>query len=196
MGIEVLIHYLYSVSRICQSGERRIVESRIMHDGTDRSPYSLPPLSEQDMSAWREKNGVLDFCVGLNTEGQKPGAEREVFFVESSANTEFKCPPVACINGMKGDGSPNQDNFSFMHPEDGYSVGCCLNGHGPEGNYVAARTVPHYFINSLSYPIDINGALREAYASTQTDLNNFAHTEGTDVQVSGSTAATLAIQSA
>lgn len=165
-----------------------------MHDGTDRCSYSLPPLSEQDMSAWREENRVLDFCVGLNTEGQQPGSEREVCFVERSANSDSKYPLISCIKGMKGDGSPNQDNFSFMHLEDGYSVGCCFDGHGPEGHEVAARTVktlPHYLINSLRYPNDIKGALWEAYASTQEDLNTFARTEGINVQGSGSTAVTV-----
>jgi len=56
---------------------------------------------------------------------------------------------------------------------------------------LTVKTLPHYFTNSLSYPNDINGALREAYTFTQSDLNNFAHSKGIDVQVSGSTAVTV-----
>jgi len=130
----------------------------------------------------------------LNTDGEQPGSEREVFFVERSAENEAMYPLISCIKGLKGDGSPNQDNFSYMRLEDGYSVGCCFDGHGPDGHRVAARTVktlPHYFINSSRYPNDIKGALLEAYASTQSDLNNFAHAEGVNVQASGSTAVTV-----
>lgn len=154
-----------------------------------------PCVDEEDLLEYWNAN-VECHVYGKMTEGQQPADEREWGYANCSAgNLPSKIPfPIAsCTKGCKGrtDTSPNQDNFSITYCNNGWRIGTCLDGHGPNGHLVAHRavqTLPYYIMKNANFPDNMRDALREAFDAVQRDLLAIALAEGYDVQASGSCA--------
>jgi len=133
---------------------------------------------------------------GQHTEGQAPAEERRIEYFGLNPDKyldELKFV-FSCIKGCKGRGdtTPNQDNFSVTVFNDGWTVHCVMDGHGPNGHFVSTRTVqalPYYLFNYPDFPNDMEGALREAFELTNKDLLGHSLENNYDVQASGCTAA-------
>jgi len=125
-----------------------------------------------------------------NGKQEKAGTER-VF--ESYSVSTRPSPGVSCTKGGKGAGdrSANQDNFSFTYFANGYTMACCMDGHGPFGDLVATRsvqTVPFFLSNFANWQENMADALKEAFLECQRDAVALALRDGWDIQASGSTA--------
>jgi len=76
--------------------------------------------------------------------------------------------------GMKSNGSPNQDAFSYTLLDSGWIVCVASDGHGEQGEAVSARIV-RMLPRILSQHVDSMGlqqALPRAFAETQKDLES------------------------
>lgn len=149
-------------------------------------------VKDDEMLAMQQKISHC-FLVGLLPQKQVHGDERPCTFMHGEFVNGRNHPVISCQKGAKGAGigPPNQDNFSFMQLADGHTMACCFDGHGPDGHKVSARTVrtvPYYFVTSLRYPLDIKGALLDAFQLAQRDLVAYAVEESFDVHGSGTTA--------
>jgi len=127
------------------------------------------------------------------TEGQKAADEREQSFAVGDALPGPLPPIVSCTKGSKGarDTAPNQDNFSLAYFKNGYTMCCCMDGHGPFGHMVSSRTVksvPYYLLESEDFPNNMDKALIEAFNRAQKEVVAASLQQGWDVQASGSTA--------
>jgi len=152
--------------------------------------YTVVPEDELK-NCWTEH--CRCFVFGKMTEGQSSGDERLKHFGADDKLPGSLPPVISCTKGSKGfrDTTPNQDNFSIAFFKNGFSLACCMDGHGPFGHMVSTRavqTVPYYFINSPHFPSNIEGALVEAFERAQKEVVASALQQGWDVQASGSTA--------
>lgn len=124
---------------------------------------------------WNQAEGEeLDWCDRMNLSDQHPCALPLA---------------VTCTKGTKS--APNQDNFSVTYLKAGYTVVCCMDGHGPDGHLVALRTVqtvPFFVVKSASFPHNMEKALSEAFECAHKDVVDLGRREDWDVQGSGSTA--------
>lgn len=132
---------------------------------------------------------------GVMTEGQAHSDERE--FVEFGKCPLDPPPVISCQKGSKGfgDRTPNQDNFSITCFNNGYTLACAFDGHGPWGHVVSTRTVqtvPWFLIESgFDGDVaeeDIEKALISSFERSQKDVVAHSLENGWDVQASGSTA--------
>merc|ERR1712232_62061 len=91
-----------------------------------------------------------------------------------------------------GDTTPNQDNFSITTFNNGWTLACAFDGHGPCGHIVSTRTVqtvPFFMSQSEHFHAgNWEKALVEAFEKSQKELVNHALENQWDVQASGSTA--------
>eukprot|EP00929_Paragymnodinium_shiwhaense_P014879 TRINITY_DN122859_c0_g1_i1.p1 TRINITY_DN122859_c0_g1~~TRINITY_DN122859_c0_g1_i1.p1 ORF type:complete len:468 (+),score=127.86 TRINITY_DN122859_c0_g1_i1:104-1507(+) len=153
-------------------------------------------LKEDALQRFLEETSTC--CViGVMTEGQQHGDERERKFLVGSKMPGDLPPIVHCQKGSKGfrDTTPNQDNFSCTFYKNGITLVCTFDGHGPYGHYVSTRTVqtvPYFLAKSASFPHDMKTALVEAFEMSQKDVFALALEENWDVQTSGSTAVAVA----
>jgi len=150
-----------------------------------------PVATDEEIKECWDKNAVCHL-YGKMTSLQKSGDERERELVCGDKLPSTLPPIISCTKGSKGpmDTAPNQDNYSMTYFKNGYTMACCMDGHGPNGHKVSTRvvqTVPYYFISSSSLP-DIEPALQEAFERAQKDITSKSLEEGWDVQASGSTA--------
>jgi len=133
---------------------------------------------------------------GEMTEGQSHSDERER---TQFGVCPFDPPPnISCQKGSKGfgDKTPNQDNFSITTFNNGYTLACAFDGHGPFGHIVSTRTVqtvPWFLLvhSGFDGEIDeanIEAALIDAFEKAQKDIVAHSLENGWDVQASGSTA--------
>mmetsp|Transcript_57850 Transcript_57850/g.163282 ORF Transcript_57850/g.163282 Transcript_57850/m.163282 type:complete len:449 (+) Transcript_57850:205-1551(+) len=163
-------------------------KSRLRRGSTGVAWQVVP---DEEFKACWSRNASCFVC-GLMTDDQKVQEERERSFTPAKNFPELP-PIISCTKGSKGfrDTSPNQDNFSIVYLNNGYSMCCCMDGHGPFGHlvsYRAVQTVPYYFINSEHFPHDIPEALKEAFEQCQKEILALSLQEHWDVQASGSTA--------
>lgn len=142
------------------------------------------------------KNQVKGHQHGVMTEGQAHGDERERV---SYGTVPLDPPPIiACQKGSKGlrDTTPNQDNFSLTYFNNGYTLACAFDGHGPFGHIVSTRTVqtvPYFMLTEGGFDGDVDEAAIEAalimaFEKSQKDVVAHSLENGWDVQASGSTA--------
>lgn len=160
-----------------------------MRRGSTGIAWEVVP-DEELKACWSSKASC--FVYGMMTEGQSSGEERERSFIPAKNLPELP-PIISCTKGSKGfrDTTPNQDNFSLVYFNNGYSMACCLDGHGPFGHlvsYRAVQTIPYYFINSSHFPDSIQEAFEEAFERSQKEILALSLQEHWDVQASGSTA--------
>mmetsp|Transcript_47246 Transcript_47246/g.146178 ORF Transcript_47246/g.146178 Transcript_47246/m.146178 type:complete len:454 (-) Transcript_47246:406-1767(-) len=158
--------------------------------GSTAVMYTVVP-EEELKTCWAENCSC--FSYGRMTEGQSAGDERLRQFGAADRLPGPLPPVISCTKGSKGfrDTTPNQDNFSLAVFKNGFSLACCMDGHGPFGHMVSSRavqTVPYYFLNSMHFPDNIEGALTEAFEHAQKEIVASALQQGWDVQASGSTA--------
>mmetsp|Transcript_49570 Transcript_49570/g.105487 ORF Transcript_49570/g.105487 Transcript_49570/m.105487 type:complete len:452 (-) Transcript_49570:241-1596(-) len=142
------------------------------------------------------KTKVIGHMHGVMTEGQSHGDERER--VSYGKVPLDPAPIIACQKGSKGfrDTTPNQDNFSVTYFNNGYTLACAFDGHGPFGHVVSTRTVqtvPYMLIADGGFDGDIDeasieNALINAFEAAQRDVVAHSLENGWDVQASGSTA--------
>jgi serine/threonine protein phosphatase PrpC len=133
------------------------------------------------------------FLSGKMTDGQSSGDERLQDWGVSDRLPGALPPVVSCTKGAKGfrDTSPNQDNYSIAYYKNGFTMVCCMDGHGPFGQLVSSRTVrtvPYYLANSEHFPDNMESALVEAFERSQKEVVAAALQDGWDVQASGTTA--------
>lgn len=133
------------------------------------------------------------FLYGKITEGQQPADERERVWFGADKFPGAIPPVVSCTKGSKGfrDTTPNQDNFSLCYYKNGYTLACCMDGHGPFGHLVSTRgvqTVPYYLTKSEHFPKDLGAALIEAFEKAHKEIVALSLQQSWDVQASGSTA--------
>merc|ERR1719436_254154 len=122
---------------------------------------------------------------GIMTEGQSHGDERERAFHHGDDKALDACfsntkprPIVHCQKGSKGfrDTTPNQDNFSLTTFNNGWTLACAFDGHGPCGHTVSTRavqTVPYFLCRSEHFDDknwDPEKALIEAFERSQKEL--------------------------
>jgi len=143
------------------------------------------------------KTQVAGHIHGEMTEGQSHGDERER---KQYGQVPLNPPPnIACQKGSKGfrDTTPNQDNFSVTYFNNGYTLACAFDGHGPFGHIVSTRTVqtvPWYLLTEGLFSeatvdeASIESALINAFEQAQKDVVAHSLENGWDVQASGSTA--------
>merc|ERR1712151_576499 len=111
-----------------------------------------------------------------------------------SFSNEMPKPIVHCQKGSKGfrDTTPNQDNFSITTFNNGWTLACAFDGHGPCGHIVSTRTVqtvPFFMSQSEHFHSgNWEKALVEAFEKSQKELVNHALENQWDVQAGGSTA--------
>mmetsp|Transcript_54823 Transcript_54823/g.175777 ORF Transcript_54823/g.175777 Transcript_54823/m.175777 type:complete len:452 (-) Transcript_54823:163-1518(-) len=170
--------------------EKNELLSQRFRRGSTAVTYAVVP-DEELTNFWNE------FCscslYGKNVEGQTAGDERHRHFGAADRLPGDLPPVISCTKGSKGfrDTTPNQDNFSFAFFKNGYTLACCMDGHGPYGHMVSARavqTVPYYLHHSSHFPGNMEEALVEAFERSQKEIVASALQEGWDVQASGSTA--------
>lgn len=112
--------------------------------------------------------------AGIMTEGQQSGDERkQEFYCGTKLPDNIGLPPiVSCTKGSKGfrDMTPNQDNFSLTYFKNGWTMCCCMDGHGPYGHIVSTQsvnTVPYFLANNENFPDNMPKGLTEAFLNCQ-----------------------------
>lgn len=146
---------------------------------------------EELQRCWKDDTSCMVY--GKMTECQSAADERERQFFGASKLPGDEPPVISCTKGSKGfrDTTPNQDNFSICYFNNGWTMVCCMDGHGPFGHLVSTRavqTVPYYMATQGHFDTDIPKALVEAFESAQKELVALSLKDGWDVQASGSTA--------
>jgi serine/threonine protein phosphatase PrpC len=133
---------------------------------------------------------------GSMTEGQSHGDDRERVVY---GTCPLDPPPnVACQKGAKGlgDKTPNQDNFSITTFNNGWTLACAFDGHGPFGHIVSTRTVqtvPYFMVTAGGFEGEVEesafeAALIMAFETAQKDIVAHSLENAWDAQASGSTA--------
>jgi len=157
---------------------------------------------EMLLNAW--KTECKYHVHGLMTQGQQYMEDRQRIEYGTSPFSMGKDKPyeffVACEKGSKGykDTTPNQDNFSVTMFQNGWTLACAFDGHGPNGHHVSTRTVqtvPYFLIKNGGFGGKedvpdgmIEDALIQAFETAQKDLVQYMLENNLDVQASGSTA--------
>lgn len=182
--------YAMSEETINQLNEKSESIKTRFRRGSVSVAYDVVP-EEEFQRAWQEHLDV--FLVGVMTEGQKSADEREWKYDRGSSLPGPLPAIISCTKGCKGtrDTTPNQDNFSLAYMKDGYTMACCMDGHGPFGHMVSyrtVRTVPYYLLQSEHFPSNMEKALLEAFERAQKEVVAASLDQGWDVQASGSTA--------
>lgn len=144
---------------------------------------------EELQRCWKET--TTGFMHGKMTDGQTVADERERAVYGSGELPDGTV--ISCTKGSKGfrDTTPNQDNFSLAYFKNGWTMACCMDGHGPFGHIVSTRavqTVPYYMTNSEQWEKDMPAALVEAFERAQKELLALSLQDSWDIQASGSTA--------
>jgi len=161
--------------------------------GSVNVAFTIVPQEELDNAF---KTQVKGHVHGVMTEGQSPGDEREH---ATFGSVTVEPPPIVhCQKGSKGfrDTTPNQDNFSLTYFNNGYTLACAFDGHGPFGHVVSTRTVqtvPWFMLTEGGFSGDVDEAgieqaLINAFEKSQKDVVAHSIENGWDVQASGSTA--------
>jgi len=91
------------------------------------------------------------FLVGIiMTDNQSRGYERESLFTHASFSDCLTCPDISCLKTQKGVHytSPNQNNSRSLQLANGYTMACCLDGHGPDRHRVNPLSE-----NSATFPL-------------------------------------------
>eukprot|EP00933_Yihiella_yeosuensis_P027753 TRINITY_DN21625_c5_g1_i1.p1 TRINITY_DN21625_c5_g1~~TRINITY_DN21625_c5_g1_i1.p1 ORF type:complete len:457 (+),score=111.45 TRINITY_DN21625_c5_g1_i1:91-1461(+) len=128
---------------------------------------------------------------GKMTDGQQVADERERAVVGDANLPDGTV--ISCQKGSKGfrDTSPNQDNFSLTYFKNGWTLACCMDGHGPWGHLVSTRavqTVPFLMCQSEHWEKDMEKALTVAFELAHKELLALSLRDDWDIQASGSTA--------
>jgi len=139
---------------------------------------------DKDGQAFRAERQCVHFSKG-SVMSFKDAEEQNAFYL-SNHSIAFSCG-----KGCKGsaDTSSNQDNFS-MTVFGEWTVYTVMDGHGPNGHLVSARTVqslPYHLTRSEFFPNDMEKALRQAFEMTSKNLSEHAVHENFDIQASGTT---------
>lgn len=161
--------------------------------GSVNVAFSVVPQENLDEAF---KTLVKYHTHGLMTEGQSHSDERErVEFGTCPINPP---PVISCQKGSKGfgDRTPNQDNFSITCFNNGWTLACAFDGHGPFGHIVSSRTVqtvPWFMLQECGFTgevaeEDIEKSLIHSFEKSQKDVVAHSLENGWDVQASGSTA--------
>lgn len=94
-----------------------------------------------------------------------------------------------------GDNAPGQDNFSVAHLDNDWQVICCMDGHGPGGEWPSTRsvrTVPFFLQtgggSTMLQQGNVEAALLHAFRKAEADLEYTAYKDNVDLQVAGCTA--------
>ncbi|CAE8589451.1 unnamed protein product [Polarella glacialis] len=148
---------------------------------------------EDLLNCWKEHTTYMHY--GKMTEGQVAADERDhTIHGDKTPPPGFDSPVISCQKGSKGfrDVTPNQDNFSITYFKNGWTMVCCLDGHGPFGHLVSTRavqTIPYFMATQGFFnEKDMEKALVSAFESSHKDLLALSLKDAWDIQASGSTA--------